>query len=134
MQKVSDAYRTSMKSPLRERGYMKVTLNLVNQDVQSHMGYPVTDVEDNQRMSYISDKFCIFNEKEYSPTLYATLEQNYFKVDGSMRFPCPENSEIAYENTGVISDKLVSEQEFVVKVIPTTYPTKIKGLTIDLQQ
>lgn len=131
MQKVSDAYRTSMKSPLRERGYIKVTLNLVNQDVQNHIGYNVTNVEDNQKMSYISDKFCVFDEKEYSPALYATLEQNYFKVDGSMRFPCPESSEITYENTGVISDKLVSEQKFVVKLMTSIYPEPIKGLTIN---
>ena len=35
MQRVSREYKESMKSPLRERGYIMITFGLVNQEAQA---------------------------------------------------------------------------------------------------
>ena len=77
MQKVSKAYKESMKSSLRERAYIMLSFGLVNQEAQAKAKIS------NGDFAYYSNKDNIFGEHDDS-TIYATLEENFTKVDGSM--------------------------------------------------
>lgn len=123
MQKVSKAYKQSMKSPLRERGYIMVTFGLVNQEVQAHARVADGD------FAYFSRKDTLFGEHG-TDTVYATLEENLTKVDGSMYFlPRQENASSLYD-TGLTSYGLVSDAKCEVDIDFNTLATDFKGLTI----
>ena len=79
MQKVSKAYKESMKSSLRERAYIMLSFGLVNQEAQAK----ATISEGS--FAYYSNKENIFGEHR-DDTVYATLEENFTTVDGSMFF------------------------------------------------
>lgn len=79
MQKVSKAYKESMKSSLRERAYIMISFGLVNQEAQAKA------TVDNGSYAYYSNKDNIFGE-HIDDTVYATLEEEFTKVDGSMFF------------------------------------------------
>lgn len=124
MQKVSKAYKESMKSSLRERAYIMISFGLVNQEVQAKA------TVDNGSYAYYSNKDNIFGE-HIDDTVYATLEEEFTKVDGSMFF-LPRTTEGGrYYDTGIVSDKLVSEARCEVIISLNTIATDFKGLTIN---
>ena len=102
MQKVSKAYKESMKSSLRERAYIMISFGLVNQEAQAKA------TVDNGSYAYYSNKDNIFGE-HIDDTVYATLEEEFTKVDGSMFFLPRATEGGRYYDTGIVSDKLVSE-------------------------
>lgn len=124
MQKVSKAYKESMKSSLRERAYIMISFGLVNQEAQAKA------TVDNGSYAYYSNKDNIFGE-HIDNTVYATLEEEFTKVDGSMFFLPRATEGGRYYDTGIVSDKLVSEARCEVIISLNTIATDFKGLTIN---
>lgn len=131
MQRVSREYKESMASPLRERGYMSVTLGLINQEAQATA---TIDTEPSEFAYYSDFKSIFLNSHERRK--YATLEKNFLKVDGSMIFPfrddpwylkCGINPPC---EEGLVSEELVSDRAFELSISFNTLPLEIKGLTI----
>lgn len=123
MQKVSKAYKESMKSPLRNRGYIKATIGIINTDAQDNIRAPA----EQNSLTHFSDAEKIFNGYEVEK-IYATAEQDFSKVDGSMYFLPVENIALGIYNNGAVSDVLLGS--FYVDFNETT-GYDIKGLTID---
>ena len=124
MQKVSKAYKESMKFSLRERAYIMISFGLVNQEAQAKA------TVDNGSYAYYSNKDNIFGE-HIDDTVYATLEEEFTKVDGSMFFLPRATEGGRYYDTGIVSDKLVSEARCEVVISLNTIATDFKGLTIN---
>lgn len=124
MQKVSKAYKESMKSSLRERAYIMISFGLVNQEAQAKA------TVDNDSYAYYSNKDNIFGE-HIDDTVYATLEEEFTKVDGSMFFLPRATEGGRYYDTGIVSDKLISEARCEVIISLNTIATDFKGLTIN---
>lgn len=124
MRKVSKAYKESMKSSLRERAYIMISFGLVNQEAQAKA------TVDNGSYAYYSNKDNIFGE-HIDDTVYATLEEEFTKVDGSMFFLPRATEGGRYYDTGIVSDKLVSEARCEVIISLNTIATDFKGLTIN---
>lgn len=124
MQKVSKAYKESMKSSLRERAYIMISFGLVNQEAQAKA------TVDNGSYAYYSNKDNIFGE-HIDDTVYATLEEEFTKVDGSMFFLPRATEGGRYYDTGIVSDKLISEARCEVIISLHTIATDLKGLTIN---
>lgn len=119
MQSVSQAYKQSMKQVLRNRSYMKVTIGVINQEAQ--------------RKAYVSnpDAYAYFSNLErpfnnYAVDyLYATGEQNYSAVDGSMVF-LPRSATEVVMNAGIVTNELLESIEIRFNIA-----YDIKGLTIE---
>lgn len=124
MQKVSKAYKESMKSSLRERAFIMLSFGLVNQEAQAKAKISSGD------FAYYSNKDNIFGEHDDS-TVYATLEENFTKVDGSMFFLPRQTPNGSYYDTGVISKNLVSEAVCELTISLNTIAIDFKGLTIN---
>ena len=124
MQKVSKAYKESMKSSLRERAYIMLSFGLVNQEAQAKARIS------SGKFAYYSNKDNIFGEHDDS-TVYATLEENFTKVDGSMFFLPRQTPNGSYYDTGVISKNLVSEAVCELTISLNTIAIDFKGLTIN---
>lgn len=124
MQIVSKAYKESMKSSLRERAYIMISFGLVNQETQAKA------TVDNGSYAYYSNKDNIFGE-HIDDTVYATLEEEFTKVDGSMFFLPRATEGGRYYDTGIVSDKLISEARCEVVISLNTIAIDFKGLTIN---
>lgn len=124
MQKVSKAYAESMKSSLRERGYIMLSFGLVNQEIQAK-----AQIEDGN-FAFYSNQGNLFGKKD-DDTIYATLEENFTKVDGSMFFLPRRNASDKYYDTGLVSDGLVSSGAVSLTIKFNVLPTDFKGITIN---
>ncbi|MBQ2397431.1 MAG: hypothetical protein II304_10450, partial [Bacteroidales bacterium] len=80
---VSNSWKQAMSQRLRERIYISVGIGVINQNAQGSGSV-------NAELAYWSKGNVFDNTNNYIS--YATLEENYFKADGSMYF-MPENSE-----------------------------------------
>lgn len=124
MQKVSKAYKESMKSSLRERAYIMLSFGLINQEAQAKA------TVENGDFAYYANAKNVLGEKSDN-TVYATLEENFTRVDGSMFFLPRENQSGAYLDTGIISDKLLTEAIFELTINLNIVATDFKGITIN---
>lgn len=124
MQKVSNEYRESMKSSLRERGYIMLSFGLVNQEAQAK-----ARIEKGNFTRY-SNTRNIFGKKT-DDTIYATLEENFTKVDGSMFFLPRGTSAGGYYDTGLVSNNLISDGQFSLTINLNILPTDFRGITIN---
>ncbi len=124
MQKVSKAYKKSMSSSLRERAYMMITFGLINQEAQAKATI------DEAKFSLYSNKSTIF-ENEENGLIYATLEENFTKTDGSMLFLPRKKNHAGYFDTGIISEKMLTEEPFEMTIQLNTTPIDFKGLSIN---
>ena len=124
MQKVSKTYRESMKSSLRERAYIMLSFGLINQEAQAKARI------DSGDFAYFSNVENVFGQKDDS-TIYATLEENFTKVDGSMYFLPREKANGTYLDTGLVSKNLVSEAQYELTINLHIVATDFKGLTIN---
>ena len=124
MQKVSKAYKESMKSPLRERAYIMLSFGLVNQEAQAK-----ATVDDGDFL-YYSNKSNLLGEHT-DDTVYATLEEDFTKVDGSMYFPPKEGSVTTFYDTGLVGKELVSDVQYEMTISLNTIATDFRGLTIN---
>lgn len=124
MQKVSRAYKDSMKSFLRERAYIMLSFGLVNQEAQAK-----ASINDGA-FAYFSNKKNVFGERS-DDTIYATLEEDFTRVDGSMFFlPRPSTGKTYYD-TGIISEKLLSQAACELTISLNTIAMDFKGLTVN---
>lgn len=124
MQKVSKQYKESMKSSLRERAFIMLSFGLVNQEAQAKATI------DNGDFLYYSNKSNLLGEHG-DDTVYATLEENFTKVDGSMFFPPRQGSADKFYDTGLVGNKLVSEVKYELTISLNTTATDFRGLTIN---
>lgn len=124
MQKVSKEYRASMKDSLRERAYIMLSFGLVNQEAQSKAKI------DSGDFTYYSNKNNLFSQRT-DDTIYATLEENFTKVDGSMFFLPRRNAGNGYYDTGLIGGGLVSDARYELIINLHTAAIDFKGLTIN---
>ncbi len=115
MQSVSQAYKESMKQALRERGYITVYMGVVNLEAQKGAHVNAGEV---CYLSGITQPF----SGQIPEKLYATAEEDFARVDGSMFFE-PENS--PYYNQGIISSGI---KDSVTVYLDMAYD--LKGLTI----
>ena len=124
MQKVSNAYKESMKSSLRERAYIMLSFGLVNQEAQAK-----AKIGDGDFTRFTNTNNIFGNRTDM--TTYATLEENFTKVDGSMFF-LPRGEAIGgFYDTGLTSNKLVSEGNFSLIINLNVAATDFKGITIN---
>lgn len=124
MQKVSNEYRESMKSSLRERAFIMLSFGLINQEVQAKAQIEKGD------FAFYSNQSNLFGKKN-DDTIYATLEENFTKVDGSMFFLPRRNASDKYYDTGLVSNTLVSNGAFSLTINFHVLPTDFKGITIN---
>lgn len=124
MQKVSNAYRESMKSSLRERAYIMLSFGLLNQEAQAKAKVEQGD------FAYYANSANILSEKS-DDTIYATLEENFTKVDGSMFFLPRQNTSNAYLDTGIISNRLLTQSRFELTINLNVPAMDFKGITIN---
>lgn len=124
MQKVSKAYRESMKSSLRERAYIMLSFGLLNQEAQAKAKVEKGD------FAYFSNSSNVLSEKT-DDTVYATLEENFTRVDGSMFFLPRRNDSDTYLDTGIISNELLSQAQFELTINLNIAATDFKGITIN---
>ena len=118
MKKVSNAYKEAMQKKIRERSYISVTLGVVNSDAQNTAKF-------SGDYTYWSSKSLpLRNDANYVE--YATLEQNYMRVDGSMYFlPRVDNGLYQTKPSPLTTNDLVGK----IRIdFPQEY--SIKGLTL----
>ena len=123
MQKVSKAYKESMKSSLRERAYIMLSFGLVNQEAQAKARIAPGD------FAYFSNTDGLFSGKPHE-IIYATLEEDFTKVDGSMLFLPRTGSSNIYD-TGLIGGSLVSDAQYELTINLNAGAINLKGITID---
>ena len=122
MQDVSKAYKESMKKPLRGRGYIKAYIGVINSDAQEAASVEAPE----NAFTYFSDTLKPFTgEKVDKP--YATGEQDFTHVDGSMYFLPERGDEIPYYN-GLVTEELPGA---ICISFGDCTGLDIKGLTID---
>lgn len=121
MQNASQAYRDSIEhSMMRNRGYIKVSLGIINQLAQS-----VATVQ-NSNLFYFSGGDEVFSGA-IANKVYATAEQNFAKVDGSMYF-APSSGSSSYYFQGAVSNNILGAIRIDFR---NTSDLDIKGFTID---
>lgn len=113
---VSDEYKKIMNRPIRNRSYIEISIGIINQKAQA-------EAKTDGKLAYWSYGDA-YNESE-NKIEYATLEEDYMRVDGSMYF-LPEN----VENKQLKSNGIVTEE--MLDSIKIKFDTfyDIKGLTI----
>ena len=114
---VSNAYKQAMSKMLRDRAYISVGIGIINQDAQASGTV-------NADLGYWS-KGNVFDSNE-SNIEYATLEENYFRADGTMYF-MPENDGI----TPFLANGIATND--VLQPIRIDFPKiyAIKGITLE---
>lgn len=115
MKSASTEYKEIMNRMVRNRGYITVSVGIVNQEAQ-----------DDSRI--VGDSYTEWSDKRFpfangmENTRYATMEQNLVKADGNMVF-LPENGR--YEESGVTTDAILGT---ILVEFGNIY--SIKGLTL----
>ena len=118
MKKISNAYREAMNQKIRNLGYISVSLGIVNGDAQSSAQF-------SGKYAYWSNKRLPFgNDLDYIE--YATLENNYMRVDGDMYFLPRNNEYMQLKNAPLTTNDIMG-------VVTVEFPSEmsIKGITID---
>lgn len=122
MQLASKEYKEEMQQPFRNRAYIRVSIGVVNSDAQNNA---VLDKE--TELTYYSDGKKPFDGYTVSKP-YATAEQNFSKVDGSMYFLPKETDGYSYYNNGIVTKDILGA---VYISFGGIVGLDIKGLTID---
>lgn len=123
MQNASKEYKDSMKQANRKRGYIRVSIGVVNSDAQKNAS--ADDSRNN--FTYYSNTKNLFNGYTVDKP-YATCERDYTRVDGTMYFLPKESSGMQYYNNGIVT------QDFMGTIyirFNTSYSLDIKGLKIN---
>lgn len=120
MQNVSKAYKNSMNGMLRNRAYIRATLGVINSEAQKNAS---VDYPQNSFMEF-SDIRKPFNGYSVD-NVYATSEQDFSKVDGSMYFLPKDRT---YYNNGIVTQDILGS---IYISFQGVVGLDIKGLTID---
>lgn len=102
---------------------MMISFGLFNQEAQTN-----AEVK-NGETTYFSDPQDIFSKSDVYD--YATLEENFTRVDGEMLFLPKEKEGNIYYNNGLVSKEVVGEDGYVLLIHLNMPADDIKGLTID---
>lgn len=114
---VSNAYKQAMSKRLRDRAYISVGIGVINQNAQES---GVLDAD----LAYWSNGN-VFDSNQGNIE-YATLEENYFRADGTMYF-MPENDSLAQFLTNGIATSDILQP---IRIdFPQIYA--IKGITLE---
>lgn len=122
MQQVSQAYKDLMKQKWIDKlCHMRVTIGVINQEAQSSAA--VSNQEDCAYYSNFYKPLNNFtvNERE----LYASCDEDYTRLDGSMYFLPRDETEVVL-NQGIVTSELRGAIE-----LSFPKPYDIKGLTIE---
>lgn len=120
MQAASNEYKDMMRRKWRNPlSYLRVTIGLINQQAQASAYIPERDV-----YTYYSDLVKPMDNYKVQE-LYATCDQDYTTVDGSMYF-LPKDAADVVLNQGIVTDGLQGKIEIR---FPVQYD--IKGLTVE---
>lgn len=124
MQNISRAFKQLIRDPRKvgNRGYIRVYIGIINQDAQD----AVSANDSRNKFTYFSDIRKPFEGYEASK-LYATGEQDFTHVDGSMYF-LPEAPEDVVYNNGLVSEDLLGT---IYISFGGVTGLDIKGLTIN---
>ena len=122
MQLVSKEYKEAMKLPFRNRAYIRVSIGVINSDAQNNAA-----LDEETELTYFSDRKKPFDGYTVSK-VYATAEQNFSKVDGSMYFLPKETDGYSYYNNGIVTKDILGS---VYISFGGLVGLDIKGLTID---
>lgn len=122
MQLVSKEYKEAMQLPFRNRAYIRVSIGVVNSDAQNN-----AVLDEETELTYYSDGKKPFDGYTVSKP-YATAEQNFSKVDGSMYFLPKETDGYSYYNNGIVTHDILGA---VYISFGGLVGLDIKGLTID---
>lgn len=123
MQTVSNAYKESMAGSLRNRAYIRAYLGVINSKAQQNI---TVDNEENAFAYYANPYETLFGDAPEK--IYATPEQEFSAVDGSMYFLPAENAGFEYYNNGIVSSEMLGSVTFTFGAFDGL---DIKGLTID---
>lgn len=122
MQLVSKEYKEAMKLPHRNRAYIRVSIGVVNSDAQNN-----AVLDEETELAYYADGKKPFDG--YTVTKpYATAEQNFSRVDGSMYFLPKETDGYSFYNNGIVTNDILGS---VYISFGGLVGLDIKGLTID---
>ena len=120
MQAASNEYKDMMRRKWRNPlSHLRVTIGLINQQAQASAYIPEPDM-----YTYYSDLVKPMDNYKVQE-LYATCDQDYTTVDGSMYF-LPRDAADVVLNQGIVTDGLQGEIEIR---FPVQYD--IKGLTVE---
>lgn len=120
MQAVSKKYKQEMKQRYRDEcSYIRVTIGLINQLAQAN-----AEVKDAAAFTYFSALEKPFNSYQVQE-LYATCDEDWSAVDGSMYF-LPRRKQDVVLNSGLVTETLLGAIEIVFP-----FALSIKGLTVE---
>ena len=119
MQFTSKAYKQEQLQEYRQRSYVSVYLGVISREAQD-TAYVSSD------LLPISDTSQILAEPDFE-AYYGMLEQNFFRVDGSMMYP-PADLRLVALYQGAIGEGLLDGITFEFNGYTSL---EIKGLTID---
>lgn len=122
MQTVSKAYKKAMQLPVRNRAYITARIGIVSSVAQDNV---IADESKND-FAYFANSKDLF-KGDIVTRRYATGEQDFSKVDGSMYFVPPEDEGYPYYNNGIVTQDLLGE----VYITFDGNTADIKGLTIN---
>lgn len=120
MQVVSKAYKNSIAERIRHRGYIKITIGVVNSDAENNRECK----ESENDLAFFADNKSIFTDNS-SIKEYATCENNVSKVNGTMYF-IPDAR--PYYNNGLVTNQFAGAIKITFKEQESL---DIKGLMID---
>lgn len=123
MQVASNAYKASMKQPLRNRAYIRAYLGIINSKAQQHI---TTDNGKNSFTYYSNPYEAMFGD--VPDKVYATYEQDFSAVDGSMFFLPDENAGMELYNNGIVTQDMCGSVTFTFHEF---VGLDIKGMSID---
>ena len=122
----SQEYKDSMKSAVRNRGYMRLIIGGFDSDL--YEAVRDGDIEASGDGTYFSADNVAFTTN-HEGLSYATLENRHTRVDGLMLFPPRSDSELPY-----ICNEWVSEDDLAENTITLTFYSesriKCSGITI----
>lgn len=118
---VSQAYKRDIRKNLRNRSYMVVDVGVINQDAQSNA---YVDTAENETL-WFSDNNAVFTSYNFE-AYYATAEQDFTSVDGTMFF-APEDGNAVALTQGSVSDNVLGS--ITINFGGLAYD--LRGLTID---
>lgn len=123
MQNASKEYKESMAKPFRNRGYIRVSIGVVNSEARKNVS--ADDAQNN--FTYYSNTKNLFNGYTVDKQ-YATCEQDFTRVDGTMYFLPKESSQMQYYNNGIVTQEFMGT---IYITFNTSYGLDIKGLKIN---
>lgn len=129
MQYVSAQYKADMKAARRGKSLMRISIGLINQQAQQNAAIEGDD------FTYFSDLTTPFDD-EAGNKVYATYEEDFSKVDGSMYFLPRKAAGKAYYYSGAVTEEIRSgNTRPAIRIeFGTPDPVDIKGLTINFSE